>query len=52
MKNRSAMLWGGLMVALAVVVFVYRDQIHFDWATFWQQLRHINTGPCAGRNSC
>jgi uncharacterized membrane protein YbhN (UPF0104 family) len=38
------MLWGGLVVALALVVFVYRDRIHFDWATFWQQLKHIHWG--------
>ena len=42
MKNRSAALWAVLVVALAVVVFVYRDRIHFDWANFWQQLRHVN----------
>ena len=23
---------------------IYRDKIHFDWATFWQQLRHIHIG--------
>jgi glycosyltransferase 2 family protein len=44
MKNRGAWLWGGVVVALAVVVFVYRDRIHFDWANFWQQLRHIHQG--------
>jgi hypothetical protein len=44
MKNRSAMLWSGLIVALGVVVFVYRDRIHFDWASFWQQLKHIHQG--------
>lgn len=42
MKNRSAALWAVLVVALAVVVFIYRDRIHFDWANFWQQLRHVN----------
>jgi hypothetical protein len=44
MKNRGAWLWGGVVVALAVVVFVYRDRIHFDWANFLQQLRHIHQG--------
>ena len=43
MKNRSAALWALVVVALGVVVFVYRDRIHFDWAAFWEQLRHINT---------
>ena len=44
MKNRGTILWGVVVVALAVVVFVYRDRIHFDWANFWEQLRHINQG--------
>src|SRR5215469_15311214 len=44
MKNRSAALWAVLVVALAAVVYIYRDRIHFDWANFWQQLRHINQG--------
>jgi hypothetical protein len=38
------MLWGGLTVALAVLVFVYRDRIHFDWDNFLQQLKHIHQG--------
>ncbi len=37
-------MWAGVVVALAVVVFVYRDRIHFDWANFWEQLRHIHQG--------
>lgn len=44
MKNRSTALWAVLLVALAVVVFIYRDRIHFDWPMFWQQLRHVHTG--------
>lgn len=44
MKNRGAALWGALVGALAVVVFLYRDRIHFDWSAFWEQLRHIHTG--------
>jgi len=44
MKSRSSMLWGGLIVALALVVFVYRDRIHFDWANFGQQLKNIEWG--------
>ena len=44
MKNRSTILWGALLVALAVLVFVYRDRIHFDWANFWHQLQHIHRG--------
>jgi hypothetical protein len=44
MKNRSAVLWGVAVIALAAVVFAYRDRIHFDWANFWQQLRHVHQG--------
>jgi uncharacterized membrane protein YbhN (UPF0104 family) len=44
MKNRGAMLWAGLVLALAIVVFIYRDRIHFDWANFWEQLKHIHRG--------
>jgi glycosyltransferase 2 family protein len=42
MKNRSAALWVVLVVALAVLVFMHRDQIHFDWANFWHHLRHVD----------
>jgi glycosyltransferase 2 family protein len=44
MKSRGTMLWAFLVVVLAVLVFVYRDRIHFDWASFWQQLRHVHRG--------
>src|ERR1700756_1498903 len=42
MKRRGGLLWAGLVVALAAIVFVFRDRIHFDWAAFWQQLKHVN----------
>lgn len=44
MKKRSGALWAVLIVVLAVIVFVYRDRIHFDWANFWEQLHHISVG--------
>ncbi len=44
MKKRSGVLWAILIAVLAVIVFVYRDRIHFDWANFWEQLRHISAG--------
>jgi hypothetical protein len=44
MKKRSALLWVVLIAVLAAIVFVYRDRIHFDWANFRQQLRHIHWG--------
>lgn len=44
MKKRSGVLWAVLVVVLAVIVFAYRDRIHFDWANFRQQLRHIHWG--------
>ncbi len=44
MKKRSALLWAGLVAVLAVVVFAFRDRIHFDWAAFWRQLKHVHQG--------
>ena len=42
MKKRDAIIWFSLVVVLALVVVLFRDRIHFDWATFWQQLKHAN----------
>ena len=42
--RRAAVLWGVVVVALAVVVFANRDRIHFDWGNFLQQLKHIHRG--------
>lgn len=44
MKKRSGVLWIVLLAVLAVIVFVYRDRIHFDWGTFKQQIQHIQVG--------
>jgi hypothetical protein len=42
MKNRKGLLVGALLAVIAVVVFANRGRIHFDWAMFWLQLRHIS----------
>jgi len=44
MKNRTTMVGGVLLAALAAVVFLYRDKIHFDWGAFWHQLKHVHGG--------
>lgn len=42
MKNRKSLLvTAAVLLILAFVVFLNRGRIHFDWAMFWQQLRHI-----------
>ena len=30
------------LLCLRVVVFVFRNKVHFDWAMFWQQLRYVS----------
>lgn len=44
MTKRDGVLWLVVFVVLAVVVVVFRDNVHFDWATFWQQLRYVSVG--------
>jgi uncharacterized membrane protein YbhN (UPF0104 family) len=44
MTKRNGVLWSVIVVALAVLVFLFRDKVHFDWATFWQQLRYVSVG--------
>ncbi len=44
MTKRSGVLWGAVVLALAVMVFVFRDKVHFDWTMFWQQLRLVSVG--------
>lgn len=41
MKKRSGIVWIAVIVVLAVVVFLFRDKVHFDWKMFWQQLKHV-----------
>src|SRR5580698_8770827 len=47
MTKRSGVLWAVGIIALAVVVVVFRDKVHFDWAMFWQQLRFVSVGHIA-----
>lgn len=42
MTKRSGVVWAVVVVALAVLVFLFRGKIHFDWAMFWQQLRFVS----------
>lgn len=41
MKKRQGTVTAAVLLILAFVVFLNRGRIHFDWAMFWQQLRHI-----------
>src|SRR5580692_10696317 len=42
MKKSSGVVWFCLVAILVIVVVLFRDRIHFDWGTFWQQLKHAN----------
>jgi hypothetical protein len=44
MNKRSGVLWAVVVVALVMLVFLFRDKIHFDWPMFWQQLRFVSAG--------
>jgi uncharacterized membrane protein YbhN (UPF0104 family) len=44
MTKRNGVLVSVILVALAVLVFLFRDRVHFDWAMFWRQLRYISLG--------
>ena len=41
MKGRKATVWLVILLVLALVVYYNRGRMHFDWAMFWQQLRHV-----------
>src|ERR1035437_5824483 len=41
MRNRKGIAVLAILLILALLVYVNRGKIHFDWAMFWQQLRHI-----------
>jgi len=41
MKNRKGLFVLAMLVLLAVLVFANRERIHFDWAVFFAQLRHV-----------
>ena len=42
MKSRKGMVWPAILIVLALAVFFNRGRIHFDWAIFWMQLRHVS----------
>jgi len=42
MKSRKGIVWLAILIVLALAVFFNRGRIHFDWAVFWMQLRHVN----------
>jgi len=42
MKSRKGMVWPAVLIVLALAVFFNRSRIHFDWAIFWMQLRHVS----------
>lgn len=44
MNKRKMILWAVVVVALAVLVLVFRNKVHFDWKMFWQQLRFVSWG--------
>src|SRR5271154_3799534 len=44
MTKRNAVLWSVVLVVLAVLVFLFRSKVHFDWTMFWQQLRYVSLG--------
>jgi glycosyltransferase 2 family protein len=44
MTKRNGILWSAVVIVLAVLVFLFRSQVHFDWVTFWQQLRYVSVG--------
>jgi glycosyltransferase 2 family protein len=41
MKSRKPIVWLAILILLALIVFTNRGRVHFDWAIFLQQLRHI-----------
>ena len=47
MKRRDAMVWAAVVAILALIVLLFHNRIHFDWAMFWQQLRHASFGHIA-----
>jgi uncharacterized membrane protein YbhN (UPF0104 family) len=44
MTKRNGVLWLVVVVVLAGVVALFRNKVHFDWTTFWQQLRYVSIG--------
>jgi hypothetical protein len=44
MTKRNGILWLVVVFAFAAIVALFRNKVHFDWATFWQQLRYVSVG--------
>jgi hypothetical protein len=44
MTKRNGILWLVGVVGLAVLVYLFRSKVHFDWTMFWQQLRFVSVG--------
>src|SRR5207302_11282984 len=44
MTKRNGILWVACIAGLAVLVYLFRSIVHFDWAIFWQQLRFVSMG--------
>jgi hypothetical protein len=44
MNKRSGVLWAVGIVVLVLLVYLFRGRVHFDWATFWHQLRFVSAG--------
>jgi uncharacterized membrane protein YbhN (UPF0104 family) len=42
MKSRKGLIASAALVLLALAIWINRDRMHFDWANFWQQLRHVS----------
>ncbi len=41
MKNRSGIGWMAALITAVLLAVIFRGRIHFDWAMFWLQLRHV-----------
>jgi glycosyltransferase 2 family protein len=44
MTKRNGILWSVVLLALVVLVFLFRSKVQFDWANFWRQLRYVSVG--------
>ena len=42
MKKRDGIIWFSIIAVLVLIVVLFRDKINFDWAMFWQQLKHAS----------
>ncbi|MCU1319961.1 MAG: hypothetical protein JWP98_1479 [Edaphobacter sp.] len=44
MNKRSGVSWLVGVLALVAIVVLFQYKVQFDWAMFWQQLRHVAVG--------